>query len=165
MNLESATLVLRTSSLNTAQGDINIGNYNNDVTFSNINIQQVLGSMLTKYKKFKLCLTSVGAATPPTTLTDTNRLLCVNIQGLNWENSGYNIATGNLSSSVIAATIAIGTTQGFSTNFTGETGFIFTRPVANNVSIRIFLTRIQDNTIQQIQYPNSVYCFSIYGIE
>ncbi len=165
MNLESATLVLRTSSLNTAQGDINIGNYNNDVTISNINIQRVLGSMLTKYKKFKLCLTSVGAATPPTTLSDTNRLLCVNIQGLNWENSGYNVATGNLSSSVIAATIAIGTTTGFSTNFTGETGFIFTRPVANNVSIRIFLTRIQDNTTQAIQYPNTVYCFSIYGIE
>jgi len=164
MNLESATLVLRTSGLNTAQGDINIGNRNNDFTF-NLNIQQVLGSMLTKYKKFKLCLTSVGAATPSPALSDTNRLLCVNIEGLNWENSSYNIATGNLSSSVIAATIAIGTTAGFSTNFTGETGFIFTRPVANNVSIRIFLTRIQDNTIQQIQYPNSVYCFSIYGIE
>lgn len=164
MNLESATLVLRTSGINTAQGDINVGNRNNDTTW-NINIQQVLGSMLTRYTRFKLCLTSVGAGTPPTTLTDNNRMLCVNIEGLNWENSSYDVLTGNLSSSVIAATIAVGTTQGFSTNFTGETGFVFTRPVANNVSIRIFLTRIQDNTIQALQYPNIVYCFSIYGIE
>lgn len=164
MNLESGTLVLRTSGLNTAQGDINVGNFNNDTTW-NINIQQVLGSMLTKYTRFKLCLTSVGSATPPTSLSDTNRLLCVNIDGLNWENSGYNVFTGNQSSSLIASTIAIGTTTGFSTNFTGETGFVFTRPVANNLSIRIFLTRISDNSIQSIQYPNLVYCFSIYGIE
>lgn len=164
MNIESATLTLRTSGINTANGDINVGNRNNDCTW-NINLQQVLGSMMGKYKRFKICPTSIGSATPVPSLSDANRLVCVNVEGLQWENSSYRLANTSIASSLIMNTAALGTTAGISINYTGETGFVFTRPTTNNVSIRIFLTRMSDDTIQAIQYPNLVYCFSIYGID
>jgi hypothetical protein len=163
MNIESATLVLRTSSINTTVGDVNANGFNNDVTW-NINLQQCLGSMYSKYRRFKLCITSVGCGTPGTTLSDNNRLLNVNIEGFQWVNASYNYMSGTMDRNVIASTITAGTTSGFSNNFTGEVGFVFNKPSSSDVRVRIYLTRISDNTIVPIQYPNFCYCFSIYGI-
>ena len=162
MNLESATLVLRTSSL--GPNDINVGSLNNDVTW-NINLQTCLGSMFNKYDRFKICLTSVGCGTPPSALADNNRTLNINIEGLQWNNQSYNSQTGIIERNVIASTIQTGTTLSFSINYTGETGFVFYRPQSSDVQIRIYLTRLSDNQIANIQYGNFVYCFSIYGIE
>lgn len=164
MNLESATLVLRTASINANNGDVDVNGYHNDVTW-NIDLQQCLGSMYGKYKRFKLCLTSVGSGTPGTALADNNRYLNVNIEGFPFINSTYNSATGSNNRNVIACVVQAGTTTGFSTNFTGEVGFIFNKPPSSNLSVRIYLTKISDGAITSLQYPNFCYCFSIYGIE
>lgn len=164
MNIESATLVLRTSSINTAKGDVDVDGYNNDVTW-NIDLQRCLGNMFNKYKRFKICLTSIGGGTPSPVLVDANRWLNVNIEGFQWVNSGYNSSTGALNRNIIASTVQTGSSTGFSTNFTGEVGFVFNKPASGNVAVRIYLTRILDDTIAAVQYPNFCYCFSIYGIE
>ena len=162
MNLESATLVLRTSAINTSRGDINVGNFNNNCSWA-INLQTVLGSMYNKYSRFKICLTSFGNASGGT-LTDINRIININIAGLQWNNQSYDTTTGTIISSVNIASVDM-INQGRSVNFAGETGFVFFKPNSSDVVIRIFLTRVFDDTLQAVQYPNCVFCFSIYGIE
>ncbi len=160
MNLESATLVLRTSAL--GPNDVNVSNFNNDV-YWNINLRRVLGSMFDKYNRFKICLTSIGTSTPA--LSEANRFVQVNMEGLQWNNQSYDTQTGILRSNVIIESVALGTNTGITYNFTGEIGQVFYKPQSDDVRLRIYLQRISDNTIQAIQYPNIVYCFSIYGIE
>lgn len=162
MNLESATLVLRTASLGSS--GINVNNFNNDCTW-NIDLQTVLGTIYHKYKRFKICLTSVGSGIPNPTLTDASRFVNVNLEGLQWVNSGYDTTNGAVNRNVIATTIVLNSTLGFSNNFTGEVGFVFNKPNSNNISFRVYLTNVSNNTINQVQYPNLCYCFSIYGID
>jgi len=164
MNLESATLVLRTSAINTANGDINVGNFNNDCSW-NINLRRCLGSMFDKYERFKICLTSTGNATPSPSLSIDNALVVINMEGLNWNNQTYNSQTGTIGTNAVLSTISTGTTAGSTTNFTGEIGCVFYKPKSDNCVIRVYLSKLSDNTIAQLQYPNLVYCFSIYGIE
>ena len=157
MNLENATLVLRTSST-----DINVGNYNNDCTW-NINLQQVLGSMYSKYTKFKFCITSFGNAGGGA-ISDLDRIVEINVEGLQWINQTYNTTTGsNLNNTVVSTADLLAT--GRTINYTGETGAIFLKPYSNMVDIRIYLKRIVDNTLQDTQFPQMTYCFSIYGVE
>lgn len=164
MNLESATLVLRTSAINTANGDINVGNFNNDCSW-NINLRRCLGSMFDKYERFKICLTSLGTATPNPNLSNDNRMVSVNMEGLQWNNQSYNTQLGVIGTNVIISSVGLATNVGVTFNYTGEVGQVFYKPKSDDVRIRIYLERILDNTIQSIQYPNVVYCFSIYGIE
>lgn len=164
MNLESATLILRTSEINISNGDINVNNRNNDVTW-NVNLQACLGSMFIKYKRFKICLTSVGGAGQGATLTGNDRGIQFNMEGLQWENQSYNTTTGTLGSNVILAPAFIPATDGWNINFIGEAGFVFIRPPANDVKLRIFITRIASNVLPDTtSFGNMVFCFSIYGI-
>ncbi len=59
MNLESANLILRTSS-------VAVGSDKNTdrtiVTWRNINMKVILGTLYNKYKRFKICFTSYGNA-------------------------------------------------------------------------------------------------------
>ena len=165
MNLESSTLVLRTAFINANNGDINVGNLNSDVTWK-VNLQSCIGkSLYEKYDRFKICLTSVGSGAPAIALSEINRTVSINIEGFNWFNQSYNSQTGSINSNVIACSVLLGTTVGSTTNFTGETGFVFNKPLSSDVNIRIYLSKVVDGLISNVQYPNSVYCFSIYGIE
>jgi len=161
MNLESATLVLRTLSL--GPNDINVGSLNNDVSW-NINLQTCLGSMYNKYDRFKICLTSMGSSVPTPTLTDQNRFVMINVEGLQWNNQTYNSQTGIIERNAILSTVDLQTNTGRTINYTGEVGCVFYKPQSSDVRIRVYLTRISDNTIQNVQYPPLIYCFSIYGI-
>jgi hypothetical protein len=81
MNLESAQLVLRSNTV--ASGPDNVRNYL--VTWRNVNLRQVLGTMYDKYKLFKICLTSFGNTnTGLTGVTNSDRSLQIVMSGLNF---------------------------------------------------------------------------------
>jgi hypothetical protein len=157
MNLESATLVLR--SIN---ADINVGNFNNDMTWSNINIKALLGPMWLKYKKFKLIMTAYGSA-PQAGITDANRIVNIYMEGLRWVNSSYDTSiSANRNRALIGTTEYF--TAGRSMNYVSESGFLFDTQ-QTTANIRISLTRVLDDTIVATQYSSSICILSIYGID
>jgi len=160
MNLESAVLVLRTSNATT-----NTNNYGSNVTWTDINLKSLLGSMYNKYSKFKICLTSY-ANVNTTANAVADRYLQIYMSGLNWINQGYTYTiNGNVNSTIIS-TIDLNSNGGRAINYTGEIGNVFYMANQTSVDISISFTRITDNVLNQAQnYGNSVYCFSIYGIE
>lgn len=157
MNLESATLVLRSINAN-----VNVGNFNNDMTFNNIDLKSLLGPMWVKYKRFKLIMTAYASG-PQAGITDVNRFVNVYMDGLRWVNSSYDTSISANRSRALVGTAEYSTT-GRTINYVTEAGFIFDTQ-QNTANIRILLTRITDDTTQATQYSNSMCCFSIYGVE
>lgn len=157
MNLESATLVLRSINANT-----NVGNYNNDLTWNDINIKALLGPMWMKYKKFKLILTGF-ASSAQTGISDTNRIVNIYMEGLRWVQSSFDTSVSANRSRALVGTAEFSTT-GRTINYVNESGFIFdTQQTTSN--IRLFFTRVTDDTLQATQYSPSIAIFSIYGID
>lgn len=163
MNLESANLILRTSS-------VAVGSDKNTdrtiVTWRNINMKVVLGTLYNKYNRFKICFTSYGNANTSAIANVSDRILNVNMRGFNWTNRAYDGTTSSNDNSVIMGAATFVTLNGFSLNFTGEIGWMFEKPPSDNVDLTIFINRVSDGTIPAgINYGESVFCFSIYGIE
>jgi hypothetical protein len=157
MNLESATLILRT--INATE---NVGGFNNNMEWSNIDIKALLGSMWLKYKKFKIILTGHGSA-PQSGMTNPNGNVSIYLEGLRWVNSSYDTSiSANRSRALVGTTTY--TTTGGATNYVSESGFIFDTQ-QTTANLRITLARIVDDTIQSLQYSSAVFIFSIYGIE
>lgn len=157
MNLESATLVLRSINANT-----NVGNYNNDLTWTDINIKALLGPMWLKYKKFKLIMTGF-ASSPQAGITDANRIVNIYMEGLRWVQSSFDTSISANRSRALVGTAEF-TTNGRSINYVSESGFIFDTQ-QTTANLRIFFTRVIDDTIQATQYSSNVAVFSIYGID
>jgi hypothetical protein len=163
MNLESANLILRTSSVSTTSGDKNTDRTN--ITWRNINMRAVLGTLYNKYKRYKICLTSIGNVNVATIANVADRVLNVNMKGFNWVNQTYDTSNKTNTDTVILSTAFFNSANGFSINYTGEIGCVFQIPVSENVDINIFLNRVSDGTIPTgINYNESVFCFSIYGV-
>lgn len=163
MNLESANLILRTSS-------VAVGNDKNAdrtvVTFRNINMKVLLGSLYNKYERYKICITSYGNANVSAIANVQDRVLNVNMRGLNWTNRAYDGTTSSFDNSVVMGACFFNNANGFSLNYTGEIGWMFEKPPSDDVDITVFINRVSDGTIPTgINYGESVLCFSIYGIE
>ncbi len=162
MNLESANLILRTSSI--AVGADKDSNRTN-ITWRNINMKYVLGSLYYKYDKFKICLTSIGNVNTTTITNVSDRILAVNMRGLIWLNQTYDTAIRSNSDSSVISTALFNSANGFSINYTGEIGWVFLRPPSDTVDLTIFLSKVSDGSIPTgINYGESVFCFSIYGV-
>lgn len=157
MNLESATLVLRSVNAN-----VNVGGFNNDVSFNNINIKTLLGSMWQKYRKFKLIMTAFGSG-PQAGISDVNRFVNVYVDGLRWVHSSYDTSVSANRTRALVGTSEFATT-GRTINYVNESGFMFDNQ-QTTATLRLTLTRITDDTLQATQYSNWVCVFSIYGIE
>ena len=162
MNLESANLILRTSSV--AVGADKDANRTN-ITWRNINLKAVLGTLYSKYSRYKICLTSIGNVNTTALANVADRVLNVNMRGLQWENQTYDTSVKTNTDTVILSTAFFNNANGFSINYTGEIGWVFQKPPSENVDINIFLNRVSDGTTPNINYNESVFCFSIYGVE
>ncbi len=162
MNLESANLILRTSSV--AVGADKDANRTN-ITWRNINMKAVLGTLYSKYSRYKICLTSIGNVNTSAIANVGDRVLNVNMRGLQWENQTYDTSNRTNTDTVILSTALFQNANGFSINFTGEIGWVFHKPFSDNVDINIFLNRMSDGGVPNINYNESVFCFSIYGVE
>lgn len=115
-----------------------------------------------KYKKFKLIFTSHGGA-PQAGISDTNRIVNVYMEGLRWVHSSYDTSVNANRTRALVGTLEY-TTTGRTTNYVNESGFIFDTQ-QTNANLRIYLTRMTDDTIVNTQYPPSAFCFSIYGVD
>jgi len=163
MNLESANLILRTSSV-AVGADKNTAR--TQITFRNINMKVVLGTLYSKYQRFKICFTSFGNANTSSIAAVSDRVLMVQMRGLNWTNRLYDGTTSANENSVVLGSAFFNNTTGFSLNFTGEIGWVFDKPPSDNVDLTVFLNRVSDGTIPTSgNYGESVFCFSIYGVE
>jgi hypothetical protein len=76
--------------------------------------------MFDKYERFKICLTSVGTAIPNPVLSNDNRMVTINMEGLQWNNQSYNTQLGVISSNVIITSAGFSTNVGITLNYTGE---------------------------------------------
>lgn len=163
MNLESANLILRTSTV-AVGADKNTAR--TQITFRNINMRVVLGTLYNKYNRFKICFTSFGNVNTSSIANVSDRVLMVNMRGLNWTNRLYDGTTSSFENSVSMGASFFNNGTGFSLNFTGEIGWVFEKPPSDNVDLTVFLNRVSDGTIPTAgNYGESVFCFSIYGIE
>ncbi len=163
MNLESANLILRTSSV--AVGTNKDSNRTN-ITWTNINMKSVLGTLYDKYKRFKICLTSVGNVNSATISSTADRVMALNMKGLQWVNQAYDQSKNCNTDTVVISTLIYNSAAGFSVNYTGEIGWIFEKPTSTNININLYITRVSDGTTPStINYNESVYCFTIYGVD
>lgn len=163
MNLESANLILRTSSVEVGTNkDAN----NTNITWTNISLKNVLGNLFYKYNKFKICLTSFGNVNTSVLATQADRIMTLNMTGFQWYNQTYDSSINANTSNVIISTVDFISGNGRNINYTGEIGWVFIKPNTEYINININLTRCSDGLLNPaINYGASVFCFSIYGIE
>lgn len=157
MNLESATIVLRSINAN-----VNVGGLNNDLTFTGINIKTLLGSLWQKYRRFKLIMTAFAAG-PQAGITDANRIVNVYMEGPRWFTSSYDTSISANRSRALVGTAEY-TTTGRSLNYINDSGFLFDNQ-QTMLDIRLLIARVSDDTVAAAQYPSSIFVFSIYGVE
>jgi hypothetical protein len=163
MNLESANLILRTSSVEV--GDNKNAN-NTNITWTNISLKNVLGNLFYKYDKFKICLTSFGNTNTSALTAIADRIMTVNMTGFQWYNQTYDSSINANTSNVIISTVDFISGAGRNINYAGEIGWVFIKPQTEFINININLSRCSDGGINPaINYGASVFCFSIYGIE
>lgn len=156
MNLESSTLVLRSINAN-----VNVGGFNNDMTWQNINLKSLLGSMYGKYRRFKLILTAFAGG--PASVNTINGIVNFYMEGLRWYQSSYDTSINANRTRALVGTGEFSTT-GRTINYVTEAGYMFDTQQLN-ADIRIFITRVSDDTIQATQYSPSIFVFSIYGVD
>jgi len=96
-NAESATLILRSNDLtaNTTNAVGTADAFFTNMTWNNINLRTLLGSMYEKYDRFVLVPTQIqsanGSAAFGTTADDRNCLIFV--RGMPFTNNTYNVST------------------------------------------------------------------------
>jgi hypothetical protein len=172
-NAETATLVLRTADLtpNTTNAIGTADVYLLRMTWNNINLRTLLGSMYEKYDRFCLVPTQIQSVVAGGAIGSTadDRNCLVYISGLPFTNNTYNVSTL--------------TNQNFA--FLNFVRFVTGNPViassmGNNVmftknqelvNLTIFYQRINKNAggnydvVTTSAYPNMLFSFNIYGVD
>ena len=171
-NEESASLVLKSSDL-PANGANNIGSsdqFYTNMTWSNINLRTLLGSMYDKYDQFALVpvayQSNIGDGNFGATSDD--RIVTINIAGLPFTNNVYNTYTKtNQTSSTLYVTRFVQNT--FMAGTTGGSVLTFTKN-QELVNLNIFYQRIavngngNYNITSTTAYPHVCFTFNIFGI-
>lgn len=169
--IQKATLVLKTCTLEpyaqTAKGTVN--GTNTSITWNNINFRLLLGDMYDKFDNFNLQLVNItsddnrtGELLSGNTVSD--RIVSVNLSGLNFLNQTYDSNTNNMGSKVVIATYAL--YKDFSQNYSNN---IVTFAKGNEMcNLTIHYTRILDDQppdcLASLDFPQMVFMFNIYGI-
>ena len=170
-NEESASLVLRSSDL--PNGTNNIGSsdqHYTSMTWSNINLRTLLGSMYDKYDKFALVPVGFQSNMGDGTFGNTNddRIVSVNISGLPFTNNNCSSNTKtNQTRSVLYVTRFLS-----SSSINGSTGGSVLTFTKNQelVNLNIFYERTNlngngnYNIITTAAFPHMTFTFNIYGI-
>lgn len=158
MDLNNATLILRT-----ANASINQGGTNNFLTWNNIDLKILVGTtMWSKYNKFKLTMT-FSASGPQLGITDENRFVNVNLEGLPWVNSSYDTSMNSNRSRAVVGVVEY-STIGVTTYLSNQAGYIFEKE-PSIVNLRLILSKVTDDGIVPTQYSGAVFVFSIVGVE
>ncbi len=170
-NEESASLVLRSSDLPNGTNSVGTSDqFYTNMTWANINLRTLLGSMYDKYDKFALVPVGFQSNMGDGTFGNTNddRIVSVNISGLPFTNNNYNSNTKtNQNSSVIYVTRFISNSSINSS--TGGTVLTFTKnQELVNLNISYQRTSLNGNgnynIITTAAFPHVIFTFNIYGI-
>jgi hypothetical protein len=156
MNIESATLVLRTT-------NATIDTLRTSATWR-INLRQTLGNLYNKYDRYKICLTSFATSLAPNGLTFDDVSTIAFMTGLNWENQTYDTAINGLRERAAISTLRFVNNQSTVENFTGEVGQVFIKPNIDETTINISLEKSNGAALPALGYPHCIYIFTIYGI-
>ena len=173
--IQMATLTLKTIDLEINQTNHKgrTDQYQTSMTWNNINLRLLLGDMYDRYENFnlKLChvlcddnrLYNSGTGTYTNVSGDSNsdRIVTLNISGLNFLNNTYNTSTQCNSNSVVIATYE------FYKEFTKEyNNSIVTFTKGNDqCNLTIEYKDVIELTPSTLNaYPEMVFVFHIYGI-
>jgi len=157
MNIESATLVLRTINAPTI-------NANRTVATWRVNLRQCLGSLYGKYDKFKICLTSWGTGANTTGFTNDDLNTICSMSGLQWQNQTYDTVTNGLRERAVLAVLRYVNNGLALENFTGEVGQVFLKPNYDELNVTISIEKVSGNAFPALAYPQCCYVFSVYGV-
>jgi hypothetical protein len=155
MNIESATLVLRTINGTT--------NATNTQSTWRVNLRQTLGNLYNKYDRFKICLTAWGTGSASGGFSNDDLTTILYLSGLNWENQTYDTAINGLQAKAVIGTVKFLNATSTIENFTGEVGQVFLKPNYDELDITLSIEKISGAAIT-LTYPATCYVFSIYGI-
>ena len=169
--IQKATLTLKSTHLSIGTPDFRgvVKTFSTHMTWNNINLRLLLGDMYDKYDNFNLKLAFIAADDDrlstdvfPAGDTRADRIVTINLSGLNFINNTYDSYTNNNSSSVVIATWAFYET--FSKEFNNS---IVTFTKGNDMcNLTIEYKDVgTDTTPSTINaFPEMVFVFHIYGI-
>ena len=169
--IQTAKLILKTCTLEpdaqTSKGTIN--QFNTEITFNNINFRLLLGDMYEKFDNFNIQLVNItsddnrtGELISGNSVSD--RIVSVNLRGLNFLNQTYDSNTNLVGTSVSLATYVL--YDELSKNYTNN---IATFTKGNEVcNLTIYFKRVLDDAFPNCQssldFPQMIFLFNIYGI-
>jgi hypothetical protein len=171
-NAESATLILRSNDL--TPGTTNaVGTADTfllNMTWNNINLRTLLGSMYEKYDRFVLVPTQIqsanGAGAFGGTADDRNCLIFVS--GMPFSNNTYNVSTLTNQNYAFVNFIRF-VTSGTAVQQSNGNILLFTKN-QELVNLNIFYQRINKNAngnydvVTTIAFPHMLFAFNIFGV-
>lgn len=157
MNIESATLVLRTANATTINATRTTASWR-------VNMRACLGSLYNKYDKFKICLTSWGTGASVAGFTADDLACFVTMDGLRWENQTYDTLSNGLTQNASISTLRFVNNGNSLENFTGEVGQVFNKDNLDDELLTININKISGSALPALAYPQCCYVFSIYGV-
>jgi hypothetical protein len=172
-NAETATLVLRSADL-TANTTNAIGTadvYLLRLTWNNINLRTLLGSMYEKYDRFCLVPTQIQSVVASGSIGSTadDRNCLVFISGLPFTNNTYNVSTLTNTNVAFLNFVRFVAAQPLVSSSMGN-NIMFTKN-QELVNLTIFYQRINKNgagnydVVTTTAYPNMLFSFNIYGVD
>jgi hypothetical protein len=174
-NAECATLVLRTADLpaNSSNAVGSTNQYITNMTWNNINLRTLLGSMYEKYDRFALVPTQIQSITAFSGVgtTGDDRNIMIFISGLPFINNTYNVSTLTNQNSAFINFIKFLTSNTASASTTPNI-LLFSKN-QELVNLNIYYQRINKNgntpptydPVTTAAFPQMLFAFNIYGIE
>lgn len=154
---ENCNFTLR--SLNATSIDAN----KTDMTWTNIDLRQVLGHIYDMYDIFKIDLVNVTQKNIGTFTDNDNSVVILNMTGLPYENCSYDYTTKTNSNTCVIGYLKFLSGYGFSPNT--QNGFLFRKQNGLH-TIRINYTRVVDNVAPAGKtYADVAFHFCIYGVK
>ena len=177
-NLENSNLVLKTIDLpvNSLSAVGSTDTYMRTLTWNNINIRQVLGSMYDRYDKFNICLNNVssGYGDVATTTNPEDRNVVIKMSGLNFLNNTYDSSKLHMTGAAVLGTMqfnvgatAVGATvvNTTSTQYFYAGNYITFGKSADTVNLTITYEPVSSATFaHNWTFPECVFIFKIFGI-
>lgn len=172
--IQKATLTLRTHDipLNGSDAKGSCDQFRTIMTWNNINLRLLLGDMYDKFDNFNLKLVNIASDDDRILSSGTyinaagedhsDRIVTINLSGVNMLNSTYDSATGNMSSKTVL------TTYEFYESFSKElTNSIVSFTKGNemcNLTLEYLDVYTNTKPATATSFPQMVFLFHIYGI-
>jgi len=171
-NAESATLVLRSNDL-TAGTTNAVGTADAfflNMTWNNINLRTLLGSMYEKYDRFVLVPTQIQSANGSGAFgtTPDDRSCMIFIRGLPFTNNTYNVSTLTNQNNAFINFLRFNT--GATATQQGNGNILMFSKNQELVNLNIFYQRINKNgngnydVVTTTTFPHMLFAFNIFGV-